>query len=234
MASHFYTFEEAAQKLKVAVRSIHNYVRRGYIRKEYQGNKPKLVAEDVDRLALTDSIDLPPVNATNISLLTARIARLEQDVGLMRHILQLKDKPLRPSQSEVENLIRSAHASEQSESWRREEVSLWAGIFGSIDEVTLESIFTYAKDSHPYQPLMRLAMKLMKFTAHQRDFHLSLEAQLDYKLLDEGRKKMQSAIIAFLYATGRPVPDALLMEVSNKSSLLARLAKRAKKRPLPG
>lgn len=231
VASVFYGFREAATVLGCSVRTVYNYVEKGYIRRVYQKQTPVLLKEDIDSLALrfkNAGPDLPPVTPESQAMLLVRIERLERDMNLAKHILQIKDSPLRPSPVEAKQLFNHVSASLVVGKWHREEIEMWASVFESIDEVTLTSLFESGLGESPYRPFLELCVAQLKQLSTAPGFQTDLEAQLLHKRLDEGRRKLQACLLSFLYITGRDIPESVLSEVSKKASLMARLAKRAK------
>lgn len=198
MGSLFYSFQEAASRLGVSKRSIHNYVKRGYIRKANHEGNIVLIKEDVEQLAADTGVGLPAFNQKNFFLLLRRVEKLEQDMLVARRRLDIELDPLRPNQQESALLMKEAEASLLRGNWVDEEIKQWVHVFERLDETALENIKAHTGSMNPFVPFFKLAMAFMAFIAKDDGFNISIEKQLLHKEVDTARIKMRKCIFMWM------------------------------------
>ncbi len=224
MGSQFYSFEEAANRLGCSKRTIHNHVRHGYIRKAHRDGKVVLHREDVEQLANETGVDMPAFNKKNFYLLMARVQKLEQDMGLCRRILDVRDSPLRPSKNDALQLMAAASKALAANYWTDEEIDNWSTIFDRLDEVSFEMLSEHIETTHPYEIFFKLCLAQMRDVSKRTEFQTTLSLQLLHKKLDEGRKKLRATILMWMRITNGNIPEQVLQKMeSDKGSLFQKL-----------
>ena len=225
MGSLFYTFTEAANRLGCSKRTIHNYVKHGYVRKSLQDGQVVLYREEVEQLANESGVDLPPFNRKNFSILMRKVLKLEQDMALCRRILEIRDDPLRPTADEAKMLHAAASRALAVGAWQDEEIETWAtGVFDRLDEVSLDMLKESLGLEHPYDVFFKLCLAQMRIVSTKEDFRNSLPLQILHKKLDEGRKKMRATLLMWHQVSKTPVSDSLLQKFeSEKGTLFKKL-----------
>lgn len=225
MGSSFYTFQEAANRLGCSKRSIHNYVKKGYLRKVQHNDNIVLMRDDVEQLAVSTGVDMPAFNRKNFYMLLSRVQKLEEDMGLCRKILEIRDSPLRPSKEEGIQLQAAASKALAVHHWTEPEIEMWASVFERFDEVSLQMLSEGLTQSHPYEVFFKLCIEQMKRVSTEPNFQTNLEAQLIHKRLDEGRKRMRATILMWLQIGHGVVPTAVVEKLeSEKAALFKRVA----------
>jgi excisionase family DNA binding protein len=226
MGSLFYTFTEAANRLGCSKRTIHNYVKRGYLRKSFHDGHVVLNREDVEQLANESGADLPALNRKNFAILMRRVLKLEQDMALCRRILEIRDDPLRPTADEAKMLYAAASKALAAGVWKDEEIESWAtDVFDRLDEVSLDMLKESLGLEHPYEVFFKLCLAQMKSVSTREDFKSSLPLQILHKKLDEGRKKMRATLLMWHQVSKTPVSDSLLEKFeSEKGTLFKKLS----------
>lgn len=219
-SSLFYTFEEASSRLGCSKRTIHNHIKRGYLRKSVQAGKVVLYREDVETLANESGVDLPIFNRKNFYMLMNRVQKLEQDMNLCRRILDIRDNPLRPSKQEATQLRMAATAALAANYWTDKEIDNWCELFERFDEVTLTILRDELLLNHPYEVFFRLCLAQMKEVSNRPEFGNSLPLQMLHKRLDEGRKRMRDALLLWAKLDGAPVSDAIVTKLETEKTTL--------------
>lgn len=217
----FMTFEQAATRLGRSKRSIHTYVKNGFIRREVQGGEVVLLAEDVEQVAVDSGKDMPAFNRKNFFHLMQRLKKLEEDMSVMRHMLDIRDNPLRFTKvTEAVGLQHAAIAALKANSWTTQEISLWADLFARFDEVTLTKLGEALVTTRPWDVFYKLCLNMMSFVSLNKE----PSWQVAHKQLDEGRKRLRSNVLMWIEMGLGTVPDSVFREVNNdKEDLLRRL-----------
>ena len=226
MGSGFMTFEEAANRLGRSKRSIHNYVKQGLLQRVMNSGNVVLRKEDVEQLAVDIGSDSPALNRKTFYLLQARLKKLEEEMVAVKHILEIRDSPLRPSESEARGLYAAATESLSRRNWVAEEVDLWAAQFERLDEPALDSISQAIQDNKAWTPFFTLCLELIKY-AHSRFSTEKVDPLLwlaRHKRLEEGRKKLRGSILIWIEAGRGSVSEPFLTSLEGgKEAVLRRL-----------
>jgi len=195
VGSLFYSFQEAANRLGCSKRTIHNYIKQGYLRKSNQSGKVVLLKEDVEQLAAETGVDLPAFNRKNFFLLLRRVEKLEQDMMVARRMLDIQSDPLRPNAEYAAILMKEVELSLLKSDWVDEEMRQWVEVFERLDEVALESLRNHLGLLNPYVPFFKLCMAFLKRLSTRDGFSQSLQYQLLHKQIDAARVRMRTCIL---------------------------------------
>lgn len=216
------TFEWAANRLQRSKRQIHNYVRQGFIQRVTQDGKVLLRQEDVEQLAIDLGADAPALNRKTFFQLASKVKRLEDEMLAVKHILEIRDSPLRPSTNEAIGLHAAAAESLGRRKWSPEEMELWAQQFERMDETTLDIFSAALSDPKPWLVFYELCLEMMKALSANSD----MGSLVLHRRLDEGRKKIRATVVMWVEMGRGSVPDNLFRLVdSGKESILRKLAK---------
>ena len=219
MGSGNYTFEEAANRLGRSKRQVHNYVKSGFIRKVLESGQAVLVREDVELVAIDLGSDMPAMNRKTFLHLTSRVKRLEEEMITVKHILEIRDAPMRPSADEARGVHAAACESLARGVWAVDEIHLWAHQFDRMDEVALDMIRDAINEPKPWLVFYELCIALMKTVPPAS----GLESAALHRKLDEGRKKMRSTVVMWVEMGRGSVTDNVFRLVdSGKESVLRR------------
>lgn len=219
----FYTYAEAANRLGKSKRSIHNYVKRGYIKSQTKDGNTVLSRHDVEQLAIELGSDLPAMNRKTFFQLQSRLQKLEEEMKTVKHILEIRDEPLRPSDVELQTLYGAAQSYLAAGKWEKDTIDSWAGLFERMDEGFLEKLIKTTQEPKAWVPIFDLCLRMHDF-AHSQTQE-SLEWQVRYQKLDEGRKKLRGTIIMWTEMGRGTTPYPLLSSLEDpKEGLLRKLA----------
>ena len=202
--SEYYTFEQAANRLNRSKRSIHVYVKDGFIGKRRVDGQVVLLKEDVEQLAIEIGADMPAMNRKTFFQLQARIKKLEDEMHAVKHILEIRDQPLRPTIQEAQGLHAAASESmTRRGNWNPDEIRLWADQFEKMDEVSFDSFSSALADPKPWMIFYQLCMWMMETVSRSK----TPEMLALHKRLDEGRKKMRGTVLMWIEMGRGSVPE---------------------------
>lgn len=123
----FYTFKEAANRLNRSTRTIHNYIKRGFLRRDTFNGDVVLNRADVDALAEDAGVDVPAMTRKSFIELQHRTRKLEDQMRTVLHILEIRDDRIHPSPEQASAFFRAAtEAMIRKGSWTVQEVEMWA------------------------------------------------------------------------------------------------------------
>ncbi len=223
MGSGFLTYAEAANRLGRSKRSIHNYVKLGYLKSIVQAGSKVVFEEDVGQLAIETGVGQPAMNRKSFFQMQCRIQKLENEMTAVKHILEIRDEPLRPPDAEIRTLHMASMAYLAVGKWDAVTIDSWAGLFERMDEGFLEKLVVVTQDSKAWVPIFDFCLKLMEFSNNQ--VPNSLEWQARFKKLDEGRKRLRGTIILWTEMGRGTASEAILSTLdSPKEGLLRRLS----------
>lgn len=172
---------------------------------------------------------MPAFNRKNFYMLMARVQKLEQDMGLCRRILEVRESPLRPSKNEALQLVSAATKALVTNYWTDEEIEMWTTIFDRFDETTLECLSEGTATTHPYEVFFKLCLAQMKDVSTREGFQTTLSLQLIHKKLDEGRKRLRDTILLWVRISSGSIPEQVMQKMeSDKGALFKKLTAGAK------
>lgn len=176
MGSGFYTYEEAAKVLKKHKRSITNYINRGWLRREVDGDRVGVNAVDVNQMAEDLGITAPPLNRKTITDMQMQIRRLQERMAVHDARAGIDTAPLRPGEVSAKQLYGDAVAFLKMESWPDSLVEAWLDLFPRFDERDFDMIAEATLSTHPWVPFFNLCRAMeeqaeRKFQAHSTLHH---------------------------------------------------------------
>lgn len=193
MGSAFYTYEEAANRLGKSRRSVFNYVKRGYLKNYIREGQVVVRKEDVEQLAVELGSDLPAMNRHTFFQMQSRLQKLENEMTTVKHILEIRDEPLRPSDSEAIAISAAAKTYLAAGNWTAEHVDQWLPLFEKMDESFLEKLISATQEPKAWVPIFHLCLRMLELAL--KNSPTSLEWQARAKRLDEGRRKLRGTVI---------------------------------------
>jgi hypothetical protein len=222
VGSDFYTVDQAANRLGKSRRSVFNYMDKGFLSKKTEGGVKGVSKLDVEQLAVDLGSDAPAMNRANWFKMNARVNRMENELLVVKRILEIRDEPLRPNEDMAKGLYKAATESLACGVWEPEEMELWAKQFEALDEVALKAISVAVQDHKAWQPFFRLCIDMMRLAWERHTAKPSLESQALHMKLDEGRKKMRGTILMWVMAGEGLLPEAFLATLESPQETVAR------------
>lgn len=222
MGSNFVSYDWAANRLNKSKRMIHNYIKDGLLTRYRSENESVLRQDEVEQLHVELQSNNKTITRKTVILLEQRVKRLEDEMNAVKHILEIRDNPLRPSVQEAAGLRSASINALGRGTWKLEELSLWADQFERIDEITLDAFAKAAPgEPKPWAEFYNLCLAMMAFVENQR----GLESAAIWKRLDEGRKKLRSTVLIWVELGRGSVPDQVFDLVdTSKERVIRRLA----------
>lgn len=195
MGSSFYTFTEAANRLNRSKRSLHNYIKRGFLRREVINGEAFLNREDVDRFAEDSGVDAPSMNRRSFIEMQNRTKKLEDQMRTVMHILQLRDDRLRPTLEQADGFYKAVWDSlSRTGKWSLDEVVLWVKQFERMDEVFLETVCRVKSNPNAWVPFLRLCTLMLEFADAVNDPEHLLEWKTAAKGMSDARSTLRTAV----------------------------------------
>lgn len=199
MGRTFVTFEEAAQLLKCTVRTVHNFVKRGQLRKEFELGSVALSRDEVEQLARERGIGLPPLNNHTLMQMMGRITNLEVQLSVFKKMHGITDRKwLRPTDQEASSLMGMIQFFLTKKDFTNQEVDLCASIFGRLDELSFDLLKKATGRDDFWKDFFTLCLNLLDFVSdHDRSPNLRERARLDLEL-SLGLKGMRAVILTWI------------------------------------
>lgn len=233
MGSGFYTLEEAMQRLGRGRRSVFDYAKKGFIKRQVRAGRHVFDRESVDLLAVDLGADSPALTRRAFLQLETRTKKLEDEMRMVKHILEIRDvQPLRPNQTTCEGIILACKtylaSTTREEHWTQALMEQWLGIFESMDEVTLDSLSKASNDPQAWVPFFKFCSEMADFAWAQDQKTPSLVWQALGTKLETARKHLRSVVVTWLEMGKGLIPSDLMLALeAPKASLMARVAKDA-------
>jgi hypothetical protein len=223
MGSGFYTYAEAANRLGKSKRSIFNYVKRGYIKSSLREGQTVLNRDDVEQLSIELGSDLPAMNRMAFLQMANRLQKLEHEMNTVKHILEIRDEPLRPSDAETSGIFNAAKTYLAAGVWTEEHVDQWVGLFERMDEMFLEKLISATREPKAWVPIYELCIRMCDLA--QKQGASSLPWQARAQRLGEGRRKLRGTIIMWTEMGRGTTSEVILSGIDDlKESLLRKVA----------
>lgn len=199
MGRTFVTFGEAAELLKCTVRSVHNFVRRGQLRREFEHGSVVLSRADVEAFAEERGNGLPALNNHTLKILMSRLSNVEMQLSVFKKMHGISDRQwLRPTVVEGENLHSMAKHFLLMDSFTTQHIDLWAGTFNRFDELTFDLLKKATNSEVFWKDFFDLCLKLLDFVSDtSRSKGLRERSRLDLEL-SLGLKNMRSIILTWI------------------------------------
>lgn len=212
MISESYTFKEAATRLKVSVRTIHNYVRRGLLEKTVKDGKAAVKASGVEDLVVEYSF--PTMTRSSWIEVCSRLRRLEERMSVVTTMLGMRNDPLRPNEDNARGLHSQAKKACMSSSWEDKEIDVWCDVLGRIDEVSLTSIAKSTGDIQPWFVYLDLCRLLSEFCAAKYKSSPTLANESRAEKLEHCHKSLRSSAVLWMETNRGSLPDIILKAIA--------------------
>ena len=229
MGSAFYSLSETQRRLNKSRASVYSYVQKGFLKKYHEDGKQLFSKEEVDDLAQRQGVDAPAMTRAAWLEMQGRLRKLEDEMRLVKHILELRDtQPLRPDKASAQAIYAAmqtylANASSITEA---KSIDNWAMIFETTDERTLDLISEYVDDKAVWMVVYRTCMNLSEYCQAQNAASPSILWQTLAQRLEQCRQRLRLVAIAWLKLGRGSLPTELLtLFDSKKESLIRQIAK---------
>jgi len=219
------TIPEVASRLGCSKRSVNNYLKKGFLKKEAIRNRKILVRpEDVEQLAEELGTDFPVVNRRTIFQLNRRVTQLEEELRTMKAMWEsmgIQEKPLRMGEKEAAGLQRAVVDYLALQKYQLKELESWAGIFNQVDETTIEQLAAVTSSAQPWKPLFDLVNK-MSSSLSPKKVKDDLSLQSLAAKMEQGRKKIRTASLFWIESGRGTIPQTLLQALDTPQDELRR------------
>lgn len=223
MGRTFVTFEDAAKLLKCSKRTVHNYVKKGLLRKDVQEGEVVLRGEDVEQLAEGLGSNLPALNNRTLLELLGRLKTLEMKVSVFQKMHGIEDHPpLRPSVEEALKLVGQAEWYLQKKEFTFPEVGLWVSLFQRMDELTFQMIREAGAKASFWKDFFDLCLHLMEFVSNPKKCRETRTWLAHHLELNECRKALRTLILMWVELNRESSTKAVHKYLSGGKEDLAR------------
>lgn len=214
---------EAARVLSKTERTIRNYISFGQLSSITRGRSRYLDPEEVQELVTEQ--DSPRATVTEIRALRASVRRLESEMAVIRHMLDLRNESLGMTPEYASQLYATAieQYGRPSGSYSIAELEGWAQVFSRLDETDLQT-FCAHPTPEAWKVLLRLSSRMITDVVGRKEYSTSLALQSTHRLLAEGRRRLRISIFIFLESRGA-VPPELREHVEMKDAIFEQLKK---------
>lgn len=202
MGSEFMSLDEAALRLKRTKRTIHNYRARGLLRKATLDGDVVLYREDVEQLAVDLGSGQPPMNRQTFYALCGEVRQLQEKVALLQRMQGVGSPPLRPTPQEAIALMSNLTHFLGQEAWSYEHLeAVTGGVFERVDEETLTILSRATGIPDPWEPIWRLATRMMEFMSLHPDFPLGLALPALHRRMQLARQRLRKVMVLWMEMT---------------------------------
>lgn len=199
MGSSFYTFKEASSRLNRSKRTLHNYIKRGFLRRELFNGDVVLNREDVDQMAEDCGIDVPAMTRKSFIELQNRVKKLEEKMTTVQHILEIRDDRIHPNPEQANAFYKAAvESTTRKGHWTVKEVEMWAAQFERMDEVFIEAVCKSTLNTNAWAPFFSLCTEMASFAFEQHEKKPDILWQALHKKLSTGRSTFRAAIVLWV------------------------------------
>ena len=225
-----YTFAEAATRLCKSERTIHEYAKKGFLKKKIENGRVVLNREEVELLAVDVGVKQQPVNRKTVFKLQARLTKVEEEMRAVKHALELRDAPpLRPDANTCSGLLLACttylNTTDRFKFWTTSLIDQWTDLFERMDEETLDSFISASSNPQAWVPLFRFCTNLMGFCWENDRQIPSLLWQARAGRLETARQRLRGVIILLVEMGGGTAPLRLLDTLgSPRENLINRIA----------
>ena len=155
--SNVLTLGQAAKLIGVSQRSVHRYIRKGYLRRATKGRGSRVFEDDAERLRKTVEEPLPiSINKFTFVELYEKVIWLERQMASVLHVLNLRQQPLQRTDAEMFALFKMAER-HLNEGWSPPDEPNWVEIFLQLKREHIEQIERTTNCEDPWLPLYQLA-----------------------------------------------------------------------------
>lgn len=212
---------EAARVLSRTERTVRNYIKEGRLASIQRGRSRLLDPAEVTSL-LEEEASVR-VSAEEVRVLRAQVRRLESEMAVVRHILDLRDATLGMTDEYAAGLYAAMieQAARPAGSYSTTELESWADIFARMDENDLE-IFC-RKEWQAWKFLLQLSARFIADVVSRPSYKTDLALQKVHRLLSDGRRRLRVSCFIYLEMrqmippelreAGQSIQESLKMEV---------------------
>jgi excisionase family DNA binding protein len=222
MGSDFYSIDEAANRLGCCRKTIHNYIKKGFLSSQRNGRDTMVLKKDVEQLSIDLGTDAPALNRANWFKLYARLEKMERELFTVKHILEIRDEPLRVSPLECIQLHDLSVNFLTKSSWTLPEMELWAKYFERMDDTFLKALAEANQNQKAWQPLFKLCIFMIRQVGADLEKKPTVPLQSLLLKLDEGRKKLRGTILMWVASGQGGLPEAFLATLEDPQETVAR------------
>ena len=208
MTPESYTFKQAATRLKVSVRTIHNYVRKGLLEKTVYEGKASVKASGVEDLVIETAF--PSMTRSNWIEMCSRLRRLEERMSIVTTLLGFRSDPLRPNESDSQALHSQAKKACTAPNWDDKEVDLWCDILGRVDEVTLTSIAKATGDIQPWFVYLDLCRMLSESVQAKYKEKPTVAQEGRLEKLEHCHKSLRASAVLWMETNRGSLPEVII------------------------
>lgn len=208
MVEESYTFKEAATRLKVSVRTIHNYVRKGLLEKTVKDGKASVKASGVEDLVVETAF--PSMTRSNWIEVCSRLRRLEERMSVVTSMLGMRNDPLRPNEENALGLHSQAKKACMSTSWEDKELDMWCDVLGRIDEVSLTSIAKATGDIQPWFVYLDLCRMLSGYVESKYKASPTLANEGRIEKLEHIHKSLRASSVLWMETNRGSLPEVIV------------------------
>lgn len=225
MGRTFVTFEDAARLLKCSKRTVHNYVKKGLLRREYSEGTVVLCQEDIEQLADEFGSQLPALNNRTLLEILGRLKSMEVQLAVFKKMHGIEEHPpLRPDPEEALKLVGNAQWYLEKKVFTSPELDLWVSLFQRMDELTFDLIRRAGARNDFWQDFFNLCLHLMDFTSDPSKCKGSRIWVRHHLELNECRKSLRSLVLMWVELGHGKATDALRRHLGGgKDDLVRRL-----------
>lgn len=202
------TRDEVAALVGVTTRTVYNWIRQGLLTPINDEGEPLFERAQVLRLeeARKESGGLDTKHA--LVNLRYRVERLENDMRVVRAILDLRRAPLRPDMEATQSLAEAALAVVMKKrDLTLDDIELWARTLSQIDDTTLDVMEEHTQTSGLWDLFYRLCTHLERTLSSMDQFDTSLSLQKLHAQVDYSRCRLRESVLIHLARRGAPLVE---------------------------
>jgi hypothetical protein len=216
------TIDEAAAKLKKSKRTVHNYARRGLLRKSLEDGISGVLKEDVETMILDASY--PAMNRENWVRMNAEFKRMKEQMLVLTLAAGFNIRPIRDA-GFAGGIFAAAKKALTSSPWKDAEIDLWLNQFKSIDETALKLVMQTSPTANPWVPFFELCRSMLDQVGDEFSRHPTLDMERRFHLLEDARKHLRAIAVVWTESgMGNANNDILRMTETDQEAVLNRLS----------
>jgi hypothetical protein len=189
-----YTFDEAAKVIGCSKRSVHNYIKKGFITRVFDttDNTPKVKKDEVILFTGESSTTYPGISKRSFMELSRRVQRAEETLAVMKVILGIGERPIRCNEVQAAGFTNACLLNLNNTSWTPEEMDFWANQILLFDEITLGSIAKVGLETAPWVPYFKLISAMYEKSLVDFDTKPSITTEKLKVKLEKTKKHLYS------------------------------------------
>ena len=231
MADSLMTIEDAAQHLQVSTRTVHTYIKEGFLSTTKKRN---------DRRRLLDALEIEELrkereehgaktllSRKEVRGMEVRLSKLESQMRVVLRVLDAQVEPLGLNPANAKDLYTACLLEQKNGSWELDEYQSWVEILLRVTED--DFIQMVELSPCPYKPFLSLCMTMTVSIVRHKDYETSLERQRVHRLLSEARRRLRVAAVLFSETQGTVPTDLRKMATEIPSSLVDALERKVRR-----